>query len=124
MLSKLLHLWKSQGAANRQAKDNIQAVLALPLEEVKRRALNLISDTRRFRTVVGTSSSALAIAKLGPETQDFFLRFDNVSEVNGEFHVAREFVAESSLRPGFLKIGNDFERSELFVKPVTTESSS
>jgi hypothetical protein len=117
MLSKLLRYWKSQSAANRKAKEDIAAVRSLPLQEARQRALKLISDTRRFRIVLDALSSNHGIERLGPLTKDFFRRFESVVEINGDFRVSRQYIGESSIRQGFVKIGSDFEDSELVVEP-------
>jgi hypothetical protein len=113
---KLLQGLKSRSAADRKAREEIQKVLALPFEQVKQHALDLISDKHRFRSVIDNLSNNPAIEKLGPVLRDFFSRFESVQEVNGDFFVSRQSVADSSLRPGFLKVGIDFEHSELVVR--------
>lgn len=114
---KFLQGLKSRSRANRKAKEDIQKVLALPFEHVKRHALDLISDTHRFRSVTQNLSDNPAIEDLGPVLRDFFSRFESVEEVNGDFSVSRQLVADSVLRPGFLRVGIDFEDSELVVRP-------
>jgi hypothetical protein len=117
IFAKLLHGLKSRTTADRTAREDIQRVLALPFEQVKQHALELVSDQRRFRSITDNLSHNPAIEKLGPVLRDFFSRFESVEEVNGDFAVGRQSVADSALRPGFLKVGSDFEHSELVVRP-------
>jgi hypothetical protein len=108
---------KARGAVDQEAKENIQKVLALPFEEVKQHALELIHDPRRFRNLTDDLSENPEVEKLGPILQDFFSHFESVTETNGDFSVARGAVSMSSLRAGFLKIGTDYADSELVVRP-------
>jgi hypothetical protein len=114
---KLLRGLKSRSSTDRKAKVDIQRVLALPFEQVKQHALDLILDTHRFRCVTYNLSNNPAIESLGPVLRDFFSRFESVEEVNGDFSVSRQSVADSALRPGFLSVGSDFAQSELVVRP-------
>jgi len=121
ILVKLLQGLKSRSSANRKAREDIQRVLALPFEQVKQHALDLIADTRRFRCVTENFSNNPEIERLGPVLRDFFSHFERVEEVNGDFSVSRQAVGNSSLRPGFLKIGSDFAHSELVARPGEDE---
>ena len=121
ILVKLLQGLKSRSSANRKAREDIQRVLALPFEQVKQHALDLIADTRRFRCVTENLSNNPAIERLGPILRDFFSRFESAQEINGDFSVSRRAVGDSSLRPGFLKIGSDFAHSELVARPGEDE---
>ena len=84
---------------------------------MKQHALVLLADTQRFKRVTANLSSNPAIERLGPIIRDFFSHFESVTEINGEFSISRRTVGDSSLRPGFLRIGCDFSHSELVVKP-------
>jgi hypothetical protein len=118
VLAKLIALLKSRNTVNREAREDIQRVLALPFDQVKQHALSLIGDTRKFKvTPVEALSNNPAMDKLGPVLQDFFSHFESVQEINGDFFVSRQTVSDSALRPGFIKIGSDFANSELVVKP-------
>ena len=117
IFAKLIQGLKSRSTADRTAKEDIQRVLALPFEQVKQHALELISDQHRFRSVTDNLSNNPTIEKLGPVFREFFSHFESVEEVNGDFAVSRQSVADSALRPGFLKVGSDFEHSELVVRP-------
>ncbi len=121
ILVRILQGLKSRSSANREAREDIQRVRALPFDNVKQRALDLIADTRRFRCVTESLSGNPAIERLGPILRDFFSHFESVQEINGDFSVSRQAVGDSSLRPGFLKIGSDFEHSELVARPGDDE---
>ncbi len=108
---------RSRGAAEIRARERIQRVLALPFEEVKERALHLLADAGRFKCVRGPLSDNPEIERLGPILRDFFSHFERVERVGGDFSVSRQAVGNSSLRPGFLKIGTDFAHSELVGRP-------
>lgn len=114
-LAKVIAFFKAKSKANRQARLDIERVLGLPFEQVKQQALHLLSDSKRFRVLQAESSTP--IDNVGPILQEFFCTFDSVEELNGDFFVSRQAVAESAFRPGFIKIGTDFEHSELVVKP-------
>src|SRR5207247_4724002 len=103
ILVKLLQGLKSRSSANRKAREDIQRVLALPFEQVKQHALDLIADTRRFRGVTENLSNNPDIEKLGPVLRHFFSHFETVEEVNGVFSVSRQAVGNSSLRLAFLR---------------------
>ena len=118
---RLVERVKSKGTAEIRAKERIQRVLSLPLEEVKQRALALIADPRRFRSVRVNLSDNPEIQKLGPILKDFFSEFESLEQIGGDFSASRPAVGESSLRPGFLKIGSDFAHSEFVVRPRQDE---
>jgi hypothetical protein len=112
---------KSRGTAEIRAKERIQEVLSLPFEEVKQRALSLMVDSRRFKCIKAKLLDDRKIRKLGPILRDFFSQFESVEQIGGEFSVSREAIEDSSLRPGFLKIGTDFAHSELVARPGQDE---
>jgi hypothetical protein len=117
ILAKILGHLKSSSTEDRKAREEIQKVLALPFEQVKQRALELISDSHRFEVVTEHFSENASIETLGPILQEFFSHFESVKEVNGDFFVGRKAVTRSSLRAGFMKIGSDFASSELVTRP-------
>jgi hypothetical protein len=94
----------------------IERIRALPTEQVKQHALEMILDPRRFRTATEPLSPNPLIEKLGPLLRDFFERFESVEEIYGDFKVSRRAVSPSTIRPGFIKIGTDFEHSELITQ--------
>jgi hypothetical protein len=106
-----------KSSAEVRAKERIGRVLALPFEDVKQHALAVIEDGHHFRCKRGNFSSNPAIGRLGPVLRDFFANFESVEQVGGDFFVSRNIVGDSSLRPGFIKIGTDFAHSELLVRP-------
>jgi hypothetical protein len=117
ILTKWLLAIKSRTAAHERAVQDLERVRGLPFDDVKRHALDLISDRRRFRSVVGARSPNPAIETLGPILRDFFERFESVEEINGDFAVSRQAVRPSTLRPGFVSIGSDFAHAELVTQP-------
>ena len=117
ILVKILRGLKAKSPANLKAKQDIQKLLAIPFEEVKRRALAMLSDRTRFRCVVARDPTSSVGENMGPVLRDFFSHFDSVVELNGEFSVGRLLIGDSSLRSGFLKIGSDFAFSELVIRP-------
>lgn len=117
ILVKFFQDLKSRSSADRNAREDIQRVVALPFDDVKQHALELIADSRRFNCITGSLSFNSEIERLGPVLQDFFSHFESVKQVNGDFFVSRQAVGNSSLRPGFLRIGSDFADSELVVRP-------
>ena len=117
LLGKMIQSLKSQSSIDADARVKIQEVVALPFDEVKRHALELLADTRRFRCVKSIQSHNPSIDRLGSILQEFFARFESVAETKGDFFVGRQAVGDSTLRPGFIKIGTDFAYSELVVRP-------
>ena len=117
LLGKVIQNLKSRSSIDAAARVQIQEVVSLPFDEVKRQALELLADTRRFRCVKSIQSDNHSIERLGPILQEFFSRFESVAEIEGDFFVSRQAVADSALRPGFLKIGTDFAYSELVARP-------
>jgi hypothetical protein len=116
ILAKWLLSLKSRSPAYKKAAGDVERVRSLPFEEVKRHALDLLTDRRRFRSVTGPGSPNQLIETLGPVLRDFFERFESVEEMNGEFAVSRQAVGPSTIRPGFVRIGSDFAHSELLTK--------
>jgi len=116
-LANLLLKWKSRTREYQDAQAYIQKVLALPFNEVKQQALNLIADSHRFHTIEAPPANNPAIERLGPVLREFFSRFESVRDMQGDFYVGRSAIGDSCLRPGFVKIGSDFESSELVVRP-------
>lgn len=117
ILAKWLLAIKSRTPAHEKAVQDLERVRGLPLDEVKQHALDLISDSRRFRSVIGPHSPNRLIDTLGPVLRDFFERFESVEEINGDFAVSRRAVRPSTIRPGFVSIGSDFAHSELVTQP-------
>jgi len=116
ILARILQRIKSRTVADIQARAEIQKVLALPFDQVKQHALELLADPERFRCVTKNLTDNPLIESLGPTLRAFFLRFESVAEINGDFFVGRGTVGNSKLRPGFLTIGSDFAHSELVAK--------
>jgi hypothetical protein len=73
----------------------------------------MISDPLRFRSMTRPLSPNPLIDTLGPVLRDFFERFESVEEIQGDFKASCRAVSPSAIRPGFIKIGTDFEHSEL-----------
>ena len=116
MLANWLLALQRRSPAYKKAVDEIERISALPFEEVKQHALEMISDPHRFRSVTSPLSPNPLIETLGPALRDFFQCFESVKEINGEYAVSRLAVEPSRLRPGFIKIGTDFEHSELVTQ--------
>ncbi len=121
ILVKLIQFLTSRTSVDHKVREDIQKVRALPFDQVKQRAVDLIADPRRFETIKENLSDNSAIERLGPILRDFFSHFESVREINGDFCVSRQAVGDSSLRPGFLKIGSDFANSELVARPGEDE---
>ncbi len=121
MLVKLIQFLTSRSAVDRKVREDIRRVRAMPLEEAKRRALAIITNSARFESISENLSNNPAIERLGPNLREFFSQFESVREINGDFIVSRKVVGSSSLRSGFLKIGSDFASSELVTRPGSDE---
>src|SRR5438876_4654172 len=101
ILVKLLQGLKSRSSANRKAREDIQRVLALPFEQVKQHALDLIADTRRFRGVTENLSNNPEIEKLGPVLRDFVFVYRVEGVVKSrDFHK----TVDKSREFGYLKL--------------------
>ncbi len=121
ILVKLIQFLTSRTSIDRKAREDIQMVRALPFDQVKQRAVDLIANPLRFEMIRENLSDNPEIERLGPILRDFFSRFESVREINGDFFVSRRAVGYSVLRPGFLKIGSDFASSELVTRPGEDE---
>ena len=118
MLARLLRRWKERDGVYQQALADIELVNSLPLEEAKQKAIAILSDAKKFRLKQASGHWDHPLAKqLGPATTGFFDAYESVEEIGREFSVSRNSVGASSVRNGFLKIGSDFESSDLLVRP-------
>src|SRR5579871_4903846 len=116
-LTGSLAKWKEKSSTYILAKEDVSKIAALPLADAKDRALILLSDTQLFRCQPQTASTNPLIVKLGRTLQDFFLLYESVEEINGDLRVGHRWINDSSVRPGFLRIGFQYDGSELVVRP-------
>ena len=116
ILSEWLIRWKNRDAIYSGVRLELRKLAELPWEDVRQQALDLLADSGRFRSVASNADSERISAKLGPALQDFFRRFETVEEVGGEFKVGRKWLAASTLRAGYLRIGLHFDGAELIVR--------
>lgn len=90
---------------------------ALPLIEVRPRALDLISNPQRFRCKRSESTAHPLLAQVGPSLREFLSQFESVEEIGEAFKAGRRWLGHSTARPGFIRVGLEFEGSELVVRP-------
>jgi hypothetical protein len=117
VLTGSLLKWKERSSTYILAKEGVSTIASLPLAEAKDRALALLSHAHLFRCRPQTANANPLTVKLGPTLKDFFLLYESVEEINGDFRVGHQWIDYSSVRPGFLRIGFQYDGSELVVPP-------
>jgi hypothetical protein len=102
------------GARERRAIGAELAVLrGLPDAEAEERALSLLNRPDLFQTRPATSP--FANPELPVHVVALLNRYERVT--CGEFWIGREALAQPARLPGFLKIGEDLEFTEILVRP-------
>ena len=99
---------------------NMEQVIAeireLNFEEARRRALPLLEDISKFKCVKGSSDQHLPY-QLSGSLQQFFSTYESVETLAGEARLSRNLVGPSEYQIGFLRIGTDFDFTEIAVRP-------
>jgi hypothetical protein len=107
-----LLLW--QGARDRQGtKRELDRIKALSSPEARTMALQLLGDPELFQCKAASATDPLPI--LPQSVTDLLTRFDLI--VRGEFWIGRSALVQTARKPGYRKIGEDFEFTELLVRP-------
>jgi hypothetical protein len=97
-----------------RAREHMTRVEALPIAEAKEQALKILLDPAQFRISRSTAKVADDVPS-GDMIRDFFSRFDSATAIRGETIIARDRLGPSALRPGFTRIGNDAEFTDIVV---------
>lgn len=117
---KVVQLFRRSASTGEVGKQYVQAkreVFALSHEEAAKRAEQLMADPQKF-VVENARSNAMPLRKeLPAELVAFLAKYESVRTVDGEFNVAWKLIGKSDFRPGFLRIGTDFDYTEVVVKP-------
>ena len=119
VFDKVVHLihrsasekWKSEYV---QAQ---QVVLKLSLEEAAKRSEYLMADPQRFVVEKARPDVVPRRTELAPELVALFSKYESIRTASGEFQVAWNLIGDSDFRPGFLRIGADYDHTEVAVKP-------
>lgn len=120
----VMKLWAKQTtrSAFGQSYARIRLELnALSLPEAKRRATELLRNPAIFETKEAHSPDASLLTNLGPTLHEFFLTFDSVRAVKGEFFVGIEWVARSHDPQHLIKLGIDIAGAEYVVAQDSDE---
>jgi hypothetical protein len=100
----------------RRIEEELAAVRALSLQEAEQKALTLLLGGEKYR-IVEKPALAYALQSLGPLLQQFFSRFEKVTEIKGETSLDRSEIGPSTVREGFIRIGTDMEHAEIVARP-------
>lgn len=120
VLADLLLKWKYASTPSDQAEEQRrQMILDLPTQEAKRKADALLADSAKFRVVQENPSTedSARIAPLGANLREFFSKYRKVEVIYGDARLDRDAIGPSSVNPGFIKIGDDVEFTEIVTKP-------
>jgi len=91
----------------------INAVLALPVDQARKQAETLLADSRIFKTAVAADPPHKA--GLPDDVVALFSRYQEVSK--HEFWLGHAALQETPRVPGHIKIGGDAEFEEILVRP-------
>lgn len=107
----------SSGNVRKKYEQDKKEVLAQSDEEAAMRAEEFLADPHKFVVEKAQSNAVPRRNELASELQAFFTKYESVRETGGEFNISWKLIGESDFRPGFLRIGTDFDQTELVVKP-------
>ena len=114
---QLIHRSASSGEVRRKYVQARQDIFGLSREEAAKRSEQLMADPQKF-VVEKAQDNAVPLRKeLAAELVAFFSKYESVRTTGGEFNVTWKLIGDSDFRPGFLRIGTDFDHTELVVKP-------
>lgn len=97
----------------RDAHVALQRVRALAGPDAKALALRLLADGGMFQCTLAVAPSALS--PLPSSVADLFAQYEEVAR--GEFWLGRRALSQPSRVPGHLKIGEDFEFTQIVTRP-------
>jgi hypothetical protein len=107
-----LLLW--QGARERrEAKRELDRIKALSPPEARTMALQLLGDPELFQCKAVSATDPLPT--LPQSVTDLLTRYDEI--IHGEFWIGRSALVQPARKAGYRKIGEDFEFTELLVRP-------
>jgi hypothetical protein len=92
----------------------LRRVRALAAPDAKAIALRLLASGGVFQCTPATVQGALP--SLPPSVAELFLRYEEVAR--GEFWLGRRALSEPSRKQGYLKIGEDFEFTQILTRPA------
>ena len=107
-----LLLW-SGAKERRTAEATLASIRALSDADAEHLAILLLARPDLFQT--RPASGPIRHPALPPSVLSLFGRFEEV--VSGEFFVSTDSIQPSERLPGYLKIGEDSEFTEILVKP-------
>jgi len=97
----------------RRTNAELAAITSLPVAVAQERALALLERPDIFQTT--RASTPFTRSDLPSHVVALFVLFDHVG--CGEFWLGREALSQSARLPGFIKIGEDCEFTEILVRP-------
>ena len=112
---RLIVMWSRSDKTQREVRQRLDVVGALPISEAKERAFLVLADSKKFR-VTENPTSTNAPTELGKTLQEFFGRFETVAAVRGETS-NRASISPSALRSDFIRLGTDSEFAEIVARP-------
>jgi hypothetical protein len=97
-----------------------KAVFALPLEEAKRRALEIMSDPKRFQSEPAAadevSRRTIELDRLAPEVRHVLSRFSKAQPVNADLSIGLKHLSQALSDGELVRVGKDTE-AEVAVRP-------
>jgi len=107
-----LLLW--QGARERrETKRELDRIKALSPPEARAMALQLLGDPELFQCKAASATDPLPT--LPQSVTELLTRYDEI--VHGEFWIGHSALVQPARKAGYRKIGEDFEFTELLVRP-------
>lgn len=95
----------------------IEQIRSLPVGDARSKALALLQDSSIFDTEpIAELSTAPDVP---PSVEELLSRYSRVSR--GEFWLGHSALHEESKQPGYVKIGEDFEFTEIYSRPAGSE---
>lgn len=113
---RLIVMWSRSDKIQREVRQRLDVVGALPISEAKERAFLVLADSKKFR-VTENPTNTNAPAELGKTLQEFFGRFETIAAVRGETSLNRASISPSALRSDFIRLATDSEFAEIVARP-------
>lgn len=95
---------------------DVTYVRGLDLPDARRQALELLADTKKFRTTPGPARLASDV-DLPPAARELFARYARVETCFGDLQLDGPQATPSRIHPGFIAIGSDTEHAEVLTRP-------
>ena len=100
-----------------RVEEALNQIRLLSLDEAKSQGEDVLMYSTRFKCTKAELSDDAKIHNLAPCLRELFSRFAIIEAVDGEMYLSRQEIRAAEFNSEFLRIGTDFDSTELVVKP-------